>query len=56
MKLSRVLNKRVGDKTYYKWMITVPPNVVAELDWSTATVLDYNFDRDLSVLRLEGKR
>lgn len=33
VKLQRIVSRNVGDKTYYKWQVTIPPEVVADLDW-----------------------
>ena len=33
MKLQRVANRSRGDKKYYKWQITIPPEIVEQLGW-----------------------
>lgn len=34
MRLKRTLNRRVGEKEYYKWMIAdLPPTEVEQLGW-----------------------
>ncbi len=33
MKLQKRLSRKVGDKEYDKWIITIPPSKVKELGW-----------------------
>ncbi len=34
MKLQRVVNLKAYDKTYYKWLLNLPPTLIEELGWS----------------------
>ncbi|MCI4357958.1 MAG: hypothetical protein L3J95_01720 [Thermoplasmata archaeon] len=34
MKLQRVVNLKAYDKTYYKWLLSLPPTLVEQLGWS----------------------
>ena len=33
MKLQKRLSRKVGDKEYDKWILTIPPSKVKELGW-----------------------
>ncbi len=33
MKLHKVVNREYRGKTYYRWILMVPPKVVGELGW-----------------------
>jgi hypothetical protein len=34
VKLQRVVNLKAYDKTYYKWLLNLPPTLIEELGWS----------------------
>jgi hypothetical protein len=34
VKLQRVVNLKAYDKTYYKWLLNLPPTLVEQLGWS----------------------
>jgi hypothetical protein len=41
VRLKRTLNRRVGDKEYYKWLIAdVPPETVQALGWEQGEELE----------------
>lgn len=45
VRLKRTLNRRVGDKEYYKWVIAdVPPDTVQELGWTEGEELEGSVD------------
>lgn len=33
MKLQKQLSRKVGDKEYVKWVMTIPPHTIKELGW-----------------------
>ena len=33
MKLQRIVSRKVGGKTYYKWQLTIPPAQVEQVGW-----------------------
>jgi len=40
MRLQKQLSRKVGDKVYPKWVITIPPKKIKELDWSEGEFLE----------------
>lgn len=50
MKLQRVVNLKAYGKTYYKWLLTLPPTLIEELGWNEGDELAGKADR--GVLRL----
>lgn len=41
VRLKRTLNRRVGDKEYYKWLVAdVPPDTVEQLGWQEGEELE----------------
>lgn len=40
MKLQKQLSRRVGNKKYPKWVITIPPKQVRELGWMEGEFLE----------------
>lgn len=34
VKLQRVVNLKAYDKTYYKWLLNLPPSLIEQLGWS----------------------
>lgn len=51
MRLKRTLNRRVGDKEYYKWLIAdVPPDTIEELGWEEGQELEGTVDADRLVI------
>jgi len=34
VKLQRIVSRKLGGKTYYKWQITLPPDAVERLGWA----------------------
>lgn len=37
MKLQKHLSRKVDDKTYYKYVIVVPSNLIEQLNWKDET-------------------
>lgn len=40
MKLQKQLSRRVGDKEYPKWVITIPPKQISTLGWNEGEYLE----------------
>ena len=47
MKLQKRFNRRVGDKEYDKWIVTIPPEDINRLGWKDGA--------DLEVVVKDGK-
>jgi len=41
MKLKKVLNRKVNDKSYFRYNLTIPTDLVEKLDWKKGTDLDF---------------
>ncbi len=51
MRLKRTLNRRVGNKEYYKWLVTdPPPDTIEKLGWEESQELEGNVDADRLVI------
>ena len=40
MKLQRIVSRKVSDKTYYKWQVTLPPEAIEALRWKEGDELE----------------
>ena len=40
LKLQKQLSRKVGDKEYPKWMITIPPKQIRSLGWTEGEFLE----------------
>lgn len=40
MKLQKQLSRKVKDKEYLKWVITIPPSEIEKLNWKEGTELE----------------
>jgi len=50
VKLTKSINRRVGDDVYYKHIITVPQKILDELKWTEKTELEFKVDgKDLKI-------
>ena len=54
MRLQRVGNRKVGEKTYYKHIITLPDEVVVKLGWRPGVELSIETRGERVVLRSMG--
>lgn len=53
MKLTKVINRKVGDQIYYKHMVTVPNGLLKELGWTDKTRLKFVIDgKDLKIKKI----
>lgn len=41
MKLQKQVASKKAGKTYFKWVVLVPPNIVKALGWKKGTELDW---------------
>jgi AbrB family looped-hinge helix DNA binding protein len=51
MKLQKRFNRKVGDKEYAKWMVTIPPEEVERLGWKEGTDLEVGIKDGKLVLK-----
>lgn len=51
VKLQRVVGLKVGDKTYYRWQITLPAAVVAKMGWRQGDLISVMPRKEGVVLR-----
>lgn len=57
MKLQRVVNRKRGENTYYKWQVTLPPEIIAHLGWTDGDDLEAKAEGDhLKVRRVKPER
>lgn len=50
VKLTKSINRRVGDEVYYKHIITIPQKILDELKWNDKTELEFKIDgKDLKI-------
>lgn len=54
MKLQRVTNRARGNKTYHKWQVTIPPEVIEALGWKPGDELEPETTKDLLILKRVG--
>jgi bifunctional DNA-binding transcriptional regulator/antitoxin component of YhaV-PrlF toxin-antitoxin module len=57
MKLQRQLSRKVGDKEYPKWVITIPPKQIEALGWKEGEYLESEVNsQELTVRRENPKK
>lgn len=44
VKLTKSINRRVGDDVYYKYIITIPQKILDALKWDENTNLEFKVD------------
>lgn len=55
VKLTKTSNRKVGDKEYIKYMITIPQRFTNELEWSDKTELNMRLQGNKIVIEEEKK-
>lgn len=50
MRLQRLVNRKVRDKTYYKWVLTVPGDLIDALGWAPGEALQARLEGEALVL------
>ncbi len=53
MRLQKQLSRKVGDKEYPKWVITIPPKKIKELDWGEGEFLESEVNNQELIIRKE---
>jgi bifunctional DNA-binding transcriptional regulator/antitoxin component of YhaV-PrlF toxin-antitoxin module len=53
MRLQKQISRRVGGKSYGKWVITLPGSLVSKLGWDEGTELEAEAQGELLILRKE---
>jgi cytochrome c2 len=53
VKLTKSINRRVGQEEYYKYIITIPKKFVDQLKWTENTKLDMKVDGKKLVIERE---
>jgi len=53
MKLQKQLSRKVGDKKYPKWVITIPPTQIRALGWKEGEFLESEINSQKLVIRKE---
>lgn len=53
LKLQKQLSRKVGDKEYAKWVITIPPKQVKELSWDEGEFLEGEVNNQELIIRRE---
>lgn len=56
MKLQKQLSRRVGNKEYPKWVITIPPKQIRALGWKEGEFLESEISSQKLVIRKEDIR
>lgn len=51
VKLQRSRALKIGDKEYYRWTITLPPDTIAGLRWGPGDILDAEAKGDRIIIR-----
>jgi hypothetical protein len=52
VKLSKITSRKVGDKTYHKFIITIPKGLTEELGWTEKTHLSMRLEPKTKSVRL----
>jgi len=53
MKLQKQLSRKVGNKEYRKWVITIPPKQVKDLGWKEGEFLESEVNSQELIVRRE---
>jgi len=54
MILQKQLSRKVKDKEYPKWVVTIPPSEIAKLKWKEGEKLEYEIKNGTLVLKKNG--
>jgi len=55
MKLQRQLSRKVKDKEYPKWVVTIPPSEIEKLKWKEGQALEPEISGDKLILKPQKK-
>lgn len=50
MKLQRVVNRKTADRTYYKWKLQLPPDLVEAVGWEPGDEIEATRTEDGRVI------
>ena len=50
MHLQKQLSRKVGDKEYAKWVLVIPPKIIAKLGWNNETDLEIEIKGDKLII------
>lgn len=56
MKLQKRFNRKVGDKEYSKWVVTLPPEIVDSVGWKQGDELEVDMKDDKVVIKRKKSR
>lgn len=56
MQLQKRLSRKVGNREYSKWIITIPPSTIKELGWKEGEKLQTKVSNDKLVVKPYKKR
>jgi len=56
MKLQKQLSRRVGNKEYPKWVVTIPPKQISVLGWKEGEFLESEINGQELIIRKEDIR
>ena len=54
MKLQKQLSRKIGDKEYTKWVITIPPKQIDALGWSEGEYLESELNGQDLIIKKEN--
>ena len=53
MKLQKQLSRKVKNKEYPKWVVTIPPSEIEKLEWTEGQELEPEVVNNILVLKLK---
>jgi antitoxin component of MazEF toxin-antitoxin module len=56
VKLQKQLSRKVGNKEYQKWVITIPPKQIGSLGWKEGEFLESKVNSQELIIRREDVR
>jgi antitoxin component of MazEF toxin-antitoxin module len=56
MKLQKQLSRRVGNKEYPKWVITIPPRQIESLRWNEGEYIESEVNNRKLIIRREDPK
>lgn len=55
MKLQKQLSRRIGNKEYPKWIVTIPPSKVRQLGWKAGEELETVIEENKLILKSKNE-
>ncbi len=53
MRILKKINRTVGDKQYYKYLIPVPKEIIEDMGWSELTNVDFRIKGKMLIIERE---